>query len=396
MNRESVFANGLYVIKGLGSKRLRKLYEVTGSTEGILKLSRNELLELNGNEKPESLFRLQEEYRQNSDSVFKRMEKFCKEQEERGIHFVFIGEEKYPMKLKRISDPPFGLYYRGRLPKHNTPVVSVIGARECSDYGEKCAKMFGETLAEYGVAVVSGMARGIDGISQNAALDAGGESYGILGCGVDLCYPEENRELYDKLILKGGVLSEYPPGVPAKSNHFPARNRLISGMCDILLVVEARKKSGTYITVCQALEQGREIFAVPGRITDGLSDGCNRLIADGAGIAADPGMLLDALCGINEAVLETDGKPTGRVKSGLIDVGDHFIQDNVMKGLDTKIGVKSAILRILEGTPVSMEEILVRLEKIGIEISYADLMCELTDLCIEGRAEGIGNYYRKM
>ena len=394
--RERIIANGLYVLPKLGSKRLRKLYENIGCIESILQYSKNDLMELLSGSKPESLFQILEEYQHNPDSVFKRMEKFCKEQEEKGIRFTFIGEEEYPNKLKRISDPPFGIYYKGHLPKQETPMVSIIGARECSEYGRKCAKMFGETLAEYGVAIVSGMARGIDGISQQAALDTGGESFGILGCGVDICYPEENRELYDQLILKGGIISEYPPGMPAKSNHFPARNRIISGMCDILLVVEARKKSGTYITVCQALEQGREIFAVPGRITDGLSDGCNRLISDGAGMAADPMMVLDALCGINGASSRGYVKAEEKDSAILIDVGDHCIRDNVLKGLNSGIGVGSALLRILEGTPISMEEILLRLEKLGIEISYADLMCELTDLCIDGRAEGIGNYYRKV
>ena len=396
MSREKIFANGLYALNGLGSKRLKRLYEATGSAEGILKHSKNELLELAGNSRPASLFHLQEEYQNNPEDVFKRMEKFCMEQEEKGIYFTFIGDEDYPHRLLKISDPPFGLYYKGHLPKQETPIVSVIGARECSEYGRKCAKMFGETLAEYGVAVVSGMARGIDGISQSAALEAGGESYGILGCGVDICYPKENRNLYERLTEHGGVISEYPPGTEAKSTLFPARNRIISGMCDILLVVEARKKSGTYITVCQALEQGREIFAVPGRITDGLSDGCNRLIADGAGMAADPMMVLDALCGINGASSRVAEKTEEKDSSILIDVGDHCIQDNVLKGLDSRIGVRSALLRILEGTPISMEEILERLEKLGIEISYADLMCELTDLCIDGRAEGIGNYYRKV
>ena len=176
MSREKIFANGLYALNGLGSKRLKRLYEATGSAEGILKHSKNELLELAGNSRPASLFHLQEEYQNNPEDVFKRMEKFCMEQEEKGIYFTYIGDEKYPHRLLKISDPPFGLYYKGHLPKQETPIVSVIGARECSEYGRKCAKMFGETLAEYGVAVVSGMARGIDGISQSAALEAGGES----------------------------------------------------------------------------------------------------------------------------------------------------------------------------------------------------------------------------
>jgi len=308
-----------------------------------------------------------------------------------------------------IPDYPFGLYYKGSLPKENLPCVSIIGARECSEYGRKCAELYGKILASYGVQIISGMARGVDGISQTAALEVGGTSFGILGSGVDVCYPRENSRLYEALIKEGGVISEFAPGTEAKSSFFPMRNRIISGLADILLVVEARKKSGTYITVCQALEQGKEIFAVPGRITDGLSDGCNRLIEAGAGIATDPVVILEAL-GCMEGNLNSQMKieNTGKVRSTKATevtkiakdiektIGEEpRIQDSSMIFDDEADHVeKCAVMKALEETPKRMEEILEEIRHYGVDLSYTDLLCLLTELCIEGRAEGGGDYYR--
>lgn len=142
------------------------------------------------------------------------------------------------------------------------------------------------------------MARGIDGIGQTAALDVGGSSFAVLGSGVDVCYPARNRRLYERLRERGGVLSEYPPGTPALSRNFPPRNRIVSGLADAVVVVEAREKSGTLITVDMALEQGKEVYAVPGRVTDALSSGCNRLVKLGAAMLLDPEELAEELRGI--------------------------------------------------------------------------------------------------
>ena len=139
------------------------------------------------------------------------------------------------------------------------------------------------------------MARGIDGISQMAALEAGGTSFGVLGCGVDICYPAGNHALYQRLIQEGGILSSYPPGTKPQATLFPPRNRIVSGLADVVVVVEARQKSGTLITVDMALEQGREVYCIPGRLTDRLSDGCNKLIKQGAGILLSPEDFLEDL-----------------------------------------------------------------------------------------------------
>lgn len=147
------------------------------------------------------------------------------------------------MRLKNIPAPPYALYVRGRLPDSDRPAAALVGARNCTHYGERMALEYGEKLAENGISIISGMARGIDGAGQRGALNAGGMTYGILGCGVDICYPGEHRGLYQDLIKKGGVISEQSPGSLPLARYFPARNRIISGMADIVLVIEAKKKA---------------------------------------------------------------------------------------------------------------------------------------------------------
>jgi len=202
---------------------------------------------------------------------------------EKGIFFCHLEEPGFPQDLVEIPDPPLGLYYKGKLPTQEKK-IAIIGARDCSTYGDKVARMIGRALGERNIPVVSGMARGIDGIAQQAALAAGGLSYGVLGCGVDICYPSGNRQVYDTLIGQGGILSTYYPGTKPLAINFPPRNRIVSGLSSVVVVVEAGAKSGTLITVDMALEQGREVWALPGRMEDRLSMGCNRLISQGAGI----------------------------------------------------------------------------------------------------------------
>lgn len=210
-------------------------------------------------------------------------------------------DREYPGRLREIPGAPAELYLLGRLPEEDRPAVAIIGARDCSEYGRYVASGLGAALARNGIQVISGMARGIDGIGQEAALDAGGSSFAVLGSGVDVCYPAGNRRLYEKLKSRGGILSEYPPGTPPLSHHFPPRNRIVSGLADVVVVVEAREKSGTLITVDMALEQGREVYVVPGRVTDPLSVGCNRLLKLGAGLLLDLGEFLEEVWQICES-----------------------------------------------------------------------------------------------
>lgn len=290
---------------------------------------------------------------------------------ERGISLVTEQEAAFPGRLREIPDAPWALYYVGRLPAEKERTVALVGARDCTEYGRYMAKQFGAGLARAGVQVISGLARGIDGASQRAAMEAGGYSFGVLGCGVDICYPEENRELYDALADAGGFCSEYPPGTPPKAVFFPPRNRLISGLADGLLVIEAKEKSGTLITVDMALEQGREVYALPGRATDPLSGGCNRLIRQGAGLVCSPEQLLEELYG--ESAASAGGTQTKLV----------FAE-----------GVQGELLEILDFSPLPAEELQRRyMEKQGRPIALPLLFRELLELCACGYAGQVGGSY---
>lgn len=213
----------------------------------------------------------------------------------KGIQLYVYGDEEYPKKLTTIASPPYAIYVKGTLPCEEALAVGIVGARTCSPYGREMAVRMSGILAQNGVQIISGMARGIDGIAQREALKNEGTSYGILAGGVDVCYPKENFELYLDLIRQGGIISEQPVGTQPLSQYFPARNRIISAFSDVLLVIEAREKSGSLITVDMALEQGKEVYAVPGAITSQLSSGCNRLIRQGAGIVLSEEDLLEEL-----------------------------------------------------------------------------------------------------
>ena len=218
----------------------------------------------------------------------------------RNIRFTSQEDDDYPGRLRDIPDSPYGLYYYNRLPAEDQPCVAIVGARNCSGYGRDQARIFAERLAENGISIVSGMARGVDGIAGRAALSAGGSSFAVLGCGVDVVYPKENADLYMTLKQNGGIISENRPGTQPRSVLFPMRNRLISGLADAVLVIEARRRSGTVITVDAALEQGRDIFALPGRVSDNLSDGCNFLISQGAAIACSPDSIIEYFYGVSD------------------------------------------------------------------------------------------------
>ena len=227
-----------------------------------------------------------------------RKKEFRKEYErmaEQGISFIPYFAAEYPRRLKDIPSPPYALYVKGRLPKEKGRCVAVVGARRCTPYGEEMALQYGKALSRAGVQVISGMARGIDGAGQRGALNGGGRTYGVLGCGVDICYPRENFGLYMDTMKEGGLISEQVPGTKPLPGYFPARNRIISALSDAVLVIEARERSGSLITADMALEQGKDVYALPGPVTSPLSTGCHRLIQQGAGILISPEDLLDEM-----------------------------------------------------------------------------------------------------
>ncbi len=201
-----------------------------------------------------------------------------------GIRFLGRSDPGFPPLLRAIHDPPPGLFLRGTAEAGllALPAVAIVGARACSAYGRQIARSVARELASAGLVVVSGLARGVDAEAHRGALDAGGITVAVLGCGIDRDYPASNRELARQIAAGGLVVSEYAPGVEPAPWRFPARNRIVAGLCSAAVVVEARERSGALITADFALEEGREVFAVPGEITSGLSAGSNALLRLGA------------------------------------------------------------------------------------------------------------------
>lgn len=274
-------------IPNAGGVKIQSMLSYAGSAEAIWNMKEEEFLQIKGIGPVMCKHII---YSRNTDKIRAELENMKK----KGIRLVCQEDEAYPKRLLNYPDRPFALYVLGELPADSL-TVAIVGARNCSQYGKYMAETAGRLLAENGIQVLSGMARGIDTCGHWGALLGGGKTYAVLGNGVDICFPPDNYELYERLKLTGGICSEYPPGTPGMSHHFPARNRIISQFADIVLVVEAKERSGSLITADMALEYGKDVYAVPGRATDNLSIGCNRLIQQGAGIVLSPEKLLEDL-----------------------------------------------------------------------------------------------------
>lgn len=217
--------------------------------------------------------------------------------EQKSYQFLPYDHPEYPNALLELQDVPFGIYYEGTLPNANQPMVAMVGSRQGSIYGREYAYQMARELSGYGIGVVSGLAAGIDGASHRGSLDGNGYTLGILGCGIEYVYPKENYQLYCEMKKRGGILSEYPPDTAPFPMLFPRRNRMISILADFVLVVEARERSGSLITADLALEQGKEVGAVPGRPCDSLYMGCNQLIQQGAKCILDAEDVLEEILG---------------------------------------------------------------------------------------------------
>ncbi len=265
-------------IEGIGLRTQLKMLSIFGSSKNIYKLPKTMLLE--GHEDLERIDKKTVAAILSKDLTL--AEKILKDNEKLGVSSITMQDDNYPKRLLDIYDPPIVLYYKGDILQQDQDSVAVVGARKATPYGKWVSHSLGMKLAEYGITVVSGMAYGIDSASHKGALDQGGRTIAVLGCGLDRCYPSSNRQLMAAIEESGAVLSEFPPGMPPLAANFPRRNRIICGMACCLIVAEAGLSSGSLITAEYALEQGREVFAVPGNINSNYSIGTNKLIKDGA------------------------------------------------------------------------------------------------------------------
>ncbi len=278
-------------IQGLYQEGIRKLLKVFYDPSEIYKTSEDMLIRSRVIDKKQAHDIVMS--KNNLRSMYK-LDKLKKD----GITFVYYGSDLYPEAFLSLTDKPYSLYLKGQMPDLEYPSVGIVGARSCSGYGKEMALKCSQTLAINGIQIISGMAIGVDSYASKGALEVGGKTFVVLGSGIDVIYPQDNIELYYQIILNGGgVISEYPMGTAPIGWQFPHRNRLISALSDKLLIIEARKHSGTLTTASYALAQGKDIYAVPGRITDPLSEGCNRLIADGAGLLLDPKDIVEEFYG---------------------------------------------------------------------------------------------------
>jgi DNA processing protein len=271
-------------INGVGPVIAKVLLDAFKTPENIYKATKDDLININriGNAMSDVIF--------NSKSLA-NSEEILNNCKKTSIKVLTYGDSLYPIEVKSIKKAPVILYYRGNIIEDSIG-VAIVGSRRCTEYGKKTTVEAAEFLAGNNIPVISGMAKGIDGYSQTACLKAGGYTIAILGCGVDICYPKEHIDLMMKIIEKGAVISEYPPGTKPNPNYFPMRNRLISAWCKKLLVVEAGEKSGSLLTAGFAKEQNRQVFAAPNNIYSRESIGTNKLIAEGAEIYLTPSQLL--------------------------------------------------------------------------------------------------------
>jgi DNA processing protein len=279
-------------VAGIGSVYFRRLVDTFGTAADVFTKSFDELADVEGigAERARAVAAFG-----NWDAVDEELSRA----EGLGLRCTVWGEDDYPEMLSAIYDPPPVLYFKGALDRAPAPAVAVVGTRRPTDYGLRAATHICGALAEVGIAVVSGMARGIDTCAHRAAIEAGGVTVAVLGCGADVVYPPENGDVYREICASGTVFSEFPPSAAPEAQNFPRRNRIISGLAAGVLVVEAGERSGALITAYHAAEQGREVFAVPGSIFSRASDGCRKLIAGG-------------------------GKPVGSAEEILIEIAPQF------------------------------------------------------------------------
>lgn len=282
-------------VLGIGPKRFAALISRFGAPQEVFAASPAQLATVPGMDKRGVSAILKGGDRKWAQEEVSRMEA-------KGVELLAFSSQLYPQRLRQIYDPPPLLYFRGELTEGDGLALAIVGSRLATVYGRLVAERLAFQLAKRGITIVSGMARGIDSAAHRGALQAGGRTIAVLGCGVDVVYPPENRELMNQIADHGAVLSEFPLGTSPEPGNFPQRNRLISGLSLGVIVVEAGQKSGALITAQSALEQGREVFAIPGNINARASKGANQLIKEGAKLVAGVDDILEELGMVGEAL----------------------------------------------------------------------------------------------
>jgi DNA processing protein len=265
----------LNFVPGVGSVFIKRLLDRFETPEAIFQAPMKELMEVEGLGMKAAGEIKKGPHEQSVKKELALLEKS-------GARVITLKDPVYPSRLRDIYDPPCLLYLKGELKEGDELAVSIVGSRKTTPYGRWVTEKISQDLVRHGVTIVSGMARGVDSVAHMGALSGGGRTIAVLGCGVDVVYPPENRNLFPRIVEQGAVLSEFPMGSPPEGSHFPKRNRIISGLSIGVVVIQASSDSGSLITANYALEQGRDVFAIPGNVGAEGSRGTNRLIKDGA------------------------------------------------------------------------------------------------------------------
>lgn len=298
----------LNMTKGIGIRTYKTLVERFGSAEAILDAPRAELETVPGIG-PKLANAIVEESRNIDIAAEIHLAK------EKDVQIIPYTSEQYPKHLKTIYDPPLVLYVKGNILEADVLALAIVGARRCTYYGLSQAERFGRLLAQKGLCIVSGMARGIDAAAHRGAIGSHGRTIAVLGCGLGVMYPRENIELAEQIVQHGAIVSEFPMNTPPDFRNFPPRNRLISGLSLGVLVVESSLKSGSLITAQWALEQGKEVFAIPGNIDNIYSRGTHKLIKEGAKLVEDITDIIQELGPVAETLNMSDASITNDPRS---------------------------------------------------------------------------------
>ncbi len=308
---------------------------------------------------------------------------------QKGIGFLLYTDPDYPAGLKEIPDPPLLLYKKGTLVENDRNAIAIVGTRHPSFYGRMQAKKFAQELAARGLTIVSGLARGIDQIAHEAALQVSyGRTIAVLGCGLDIVYPKEHEDLSRRISERGTVLSEYPLGTPPLPENFPRRNRILSGLSYATFVVEAHSRSGSLITAHQAVEQGREVFALPGPVDQLTSRGTHQLIKEGACLAESAEDILLALA--DRLKLENKAEPVLHGTSDPVDPEARFFTSPEKEEVSLSVEEGCVIEELLkEEGPLAQEEIL---EFTGLESSKLPSLLLRLELTKKVRRNQDGRY----
>jgi DNA processing protein len=366
----------LNAIPGLTNLRIRKLLDYCGSAQKVLALNPKDLIE----QKVLPAEAVQKFSAFNPGDFLKKENDLLARH---GVRVVTFLDEDYPAHLKEIPDAPVVLYVKGNISSENSLSIAMVGSRRASVYGMSMAEKFARELAELGVTIVSGLARGIDTASHKGALKAGGQTLAVLGCGLARVYPDENKALAEKVAQNGAVISEFPMEAGPLAYHFPQRNRIISGLSLGVVVVEASLRSGALITSRFALEQGREVFAVPGNVNHPNALGVNRMIKEGAKLITCVDDILEELKVPMEAFLQAHRKAPEAAHAPALAVA----QEETVALLPEEREIYDRI----PTEPVSLETLVASLKESGNAVWKILLSLQLKHL-IRQRP---GNYFEK-